>query len=130
MPAAEQTFEHGLMYWWSGTQQIYVLMNGGSWSRYPNTWHEGEELIAVTPPAGLYAPERGFGKVWRLYPEVQDSIGWGTRPEKELQGATSGVYQRFEHGTMLYSWAINGHGRRIYVLYAGGAYSIFDDPTG
>ena len=39
--AAEQVFENGTMYWWSGNQQIYILTAGVGWSQYPNTYSEG-----------------------------------------------------------------------------------------
>jgi hypothetical protein len=122
-PATEQTFENGTMYWWGATQQIYVLLHSKRWSQYPNTWHEGEILEPLTPHEGLYAPERGFGKVWRTYPAVSDGLGWAEAPE---QGQT-GVYERFEHGTMLYSPRLNGHGAQIYVLYSDGTFATYPD---
>lgn len=129
MPAAEQVFENGLMYWWSGTQQIFVLGKRQQWQRYPNTYQDNEELEPLTPPTGFYAPLRGFGKVWQQNVAVQQTLGWALKPEAALQGATSGVYLRFEGGSMLYAWAVNGHARRIYVLYGDGTYSIFADPS-
>lgn len=125
--AAEQVFESGLMYWWKANQQIYVFEGGetGRWSIYPNTYREGEELIALDPPPGLYEPVRGFGKVWRENPSIGNTLGWGTGPEIGL----TGVYQRFEHGTMLYSFAVNGHERQIYVLFPNGSYTIYPDPN-
>ena len=124
-PAAEQIFETGTMYWWDANQQIYVLAGGssGQWSVYADTWSEGEELKPLSPPPGLYAPVRGFGKVWRNYPAVSDALGWGLQPEVPL----TGVYQRFQHGTMLYSWELNDHGRQIYVLFADGSYTTYPD---
>ncbi len=117
-PAAEQIFERGLMYWWSGNDEIYALMEiggpgTGMWARWLNTWREGEPLAPRTPPPGLHAPQRGFGKVWREQGEVESRLGWARAPETGL----TGVFQPFERGVMLYSWAINGHGPQIYVLY-------------
>ncbi len=125
-PAAEQVFETGTMYWWSGNQQIYVLTgrSSGHWSVYPNTYREGEDLTVLSPPAGFYAPVRGFGKVWRDNPAVSDALGWGEGPEAGL----TGVYQRFANGTMLYAFAANGHGRQIYVLYDNRAFATYPDP--
>ncbi len=123
--AAEQVFESGTMYWWGQNQQIYVLSGtrGGSFSVYPNTWREGEELAELDPPSGLHAPVRGFGKVWRNYPAVNDALGWGLRPEAAIKG----VFQRYEKGTMLWSPAANGHGARIYVLFSDGSFAVYPD---
>lgn len=124
-PAAEQIFETGTMYWWGSNQQIFVLDGGrsGTWTTYPNTWQEGEEQTPLEPPPPLVAPVRGFGKVWRNNPAVSEALGWGERPESGL----TGVYQRFEDGTMLFSPAINGHEPQIYVLFADGSFTIFPD---
>jgi hypothetical protein len=120
--AAEQIFEHGLMYYWSGTDEIYVLVGagtpgGGQWFRLPNTWHEGEALAPLTPPPGLLAPERGFGKAWRESQMLQVYLGWARLREAGFAGAS----QRFQRGVMLYSGDINGHPGRIYVLYDANA---------
>jgi uncharacterized protein with LGFP repeats len=124
--ATEQVFENGTMYWWSGNQQIYILAAGGGWSQYPNTYSEGEDLgEPLTPPPGLFPPERGFGKVWRTTPAIERSLGWAKAPEVPL----TGVYQRFANGTMLYSWNINEHGPQIYVLLSDGSVGIYPDPS-
>jgi hypothetical protein len=110
----------------SGNQQIYVLANGVGWSQYPNTYREGDDLgDPLSPPPGYFAPVRGFGKVWRTTPAVESSLGWGTTPEAPM----TGVYQRFERGTMLYAWNVNGHGRQIYVLFGDGSFDVFPDPN-
>jgi hypothetical protein len=38
-------------------------------------------FAALTPPPGRYEPQRGFGKVWRDFPEVREALGWATLPE-------------------------------------------------
>ncbi len=123
--SAEQLFENGLMYWLAATQRIYVLRTGsGVWSQHPNTYVDGEQLSTPEPPPGNYAPVRGFGKLWLTNENVRDTLGWGTTPEV----GQDGVYQRFQRGTMLYSWAINGHAPRIYVLLSDGSYRVYLDP--
>ena len=124
-PVVEQVFENGLMYWWGPSQQIFVLTGEGSgmWSAFPNTYTDGADQTPLTPPLGGYAPERGFGEVWRNYPAVSDALGWGRAPELPLMG----VYQRFEHGIMLYSWQLNGHPRQIYVLFNNGSFVTYPD---
>jgi hypothetical protein len=107
---AEQAFEHGRMLWLApipiassipGPAQgasIYVLYNAGVmdtwgvWQRYDDFWvpSQPESDPTLQPPAGLYQPLRGFGKIWREMPGVRDKLGWATAPE---QGYTDGAYQ-------------------------------------
>jgi hypothetical protein len=107
VPAAEQVFEHGRMIWLdtipaastrSGLIQaasVYVLYDAGVldawgvWQVYVDTWTatEPESDPALVPPTGLYQPVRGFGQVWRAYPEVRDRLGWALAPERGFQGA-------------------------------------------
>ena len=76
---------------------------------HAHSWRAGEVLA---PPPGLYAPEQGFGKLWRAHGDIQTRLGWARAPETGI----TGVVQRFERGMMLYSPAVNGHGPLIYVL--------------
>jgi len=45
----------------------------------------------------LYAPVRGFGKVWFANADVRQRLGWATAPESSVSAAI----QEFEHGTMM-----------------------------
>ncbi len=89
---AEQVFERGRMFWIRHTRQIWVMVNvppdnpGGDWFCYNDTYQEGEPEIDpnLVPPAGLYQPRRGFGKLWRNHPELQEGLGWAITPEFEL----------------------------------------------
>jgi hypothetical protein len=107
--AAEQAFQNGWMIWLapisgantaSGSAQgpsIYVLYNTDltstwpQWQGFDDLWEAGQSEFdpAITPPAGLYQPQRGFGKVWRDQPEVRARLGWATVPEHGF----AGVYQ-------------------------------------
>ncbi len=69
---------------------IYVFYNQPAPGRSDPAYHvyndefsEGdpESDPAIVPPTGLYQPIRGFGLVWRTYPEVRDGLGWATAPE-------------------------------------------------
>ena len=43
-------------------------------------------MPAATPPqAGLYAPWRGFGKLWVEQPALRDTIGWATEPQAQAR---------------------------------------------
>lgn len=116
-----QSFEHGQMLWRSDTDEIIVLPRDGGWSVYPDSWAEGETLSDPgNPPSGLIAPARGFGKLWRVRPDVRASLGWATGNEQQFSGAV----QEFAGGRML--WASD---RSITVLYTGGSWQGLPDPT-
>jgi serine/threonine-protein kinase len=84
---------------------IYALYNNGTYQRYVDDWVEGIDPMAgaENPPAGKLAPIRGFGKVWRINPPVQQGLGWATTNEN----GTSGQIQRFERGEMIFVAALN-----------------------
>jgi alkanesulfonate monooxygenase SsuD/methylene tetrahydromethanopterin reductase-like flavin-dependent oxidoreductase (luciferase family) len=108
--AAFQAFEHGRMIWRADTDEIYVLYADGSRSNYNNTWDESQPVDdpARVPPAGLYQPVRGFGKLWRTEAGLGEKMGWALAPE---QGYEMWV-QWFEGGTMLL-----GPQGEIYALF-------------
>ncbi|MCX7680518.1 MAG: NBR1-Ig-like domain-containing protein [Anaerolineae bacterium] len=90
--AAEQPFEHGRMIWLQEVRagstayqkMILVFFNNGRFERYQDTWTEAEPESdpSIVPPAGLYQPVRGFGKLWRTDPAIRDRLGWATAPEQ------------------------------------------------
>jgi hypothetical protein len=126
--SVEQLFEGGQMYWREAGHQHWVMQGGatGSWRRYTDVQDSDPDPV-VPPPAGLYRPAGGFGKLWQKYPAIRESMGWATTPELPF----TGVIQRFEGGTLLFAPAIHGHSRRIYVLYNSGVFAIVrDDYTG
>jgi hypothetical protein len=88
--AAEQPFTGGVMIWLESAGAIYVFFPDGQWQRFADTWTEAEAEsdATLTPPAGLYQPVRGFGKVWREHADVQERLGWATSVEL---GYTSAV---------------------------------------
>ena len=111
--AAEESFEHGYMYWRQDDTFLYVLNSNGTWQGYDDTWTSAEPEwdASITPPWGLYQPKRGFGKVWRDNSSVRSGLGWATTEERGFHGSI----QRFEHGMMLWSDV-----RGIFVLYSDG----------
>jgi hypothetical protein len=107
--AAFQPFERGRMFWREDLQRIYVLHQGGTWASYEDTWTPDQGEPDLSPPQGLYAPVRGFGRVWSLELEgPPSSIGWGTAPERGY----AMVVQPFAHGLLL-----SGFDGEIYALY-------------
>lgn len=98
-PAAVQSFENGQMVWLGKTQEILVVLYDGEWRSFADTFKEGEPERdpSLVTPGELLQPERGFGKVWRANPDVQEAIGWATQKE---QGVTATV-QEYERGRMV-----------------------------
>ena len=101
--AAEQVFEGGRMLWlrdgslvgdnYGGQPLIFVLYtSGNSWELYVDTWNstEPDSDPAIVPPEGLYQPIRGFGKVWRNNPKVQQQLHWALANEQGFET----LYQR------------------------------------
>lgn len=91
--AAEQVFENGRMMWIRFNRQIWVMVanegdpNSGDWYCYLDTFEEGEPEIdpELEPPSeDLIQPRRGFGKIWRNNPDLQEALGWAITPEFEL----------------------------------------------
>jgi hypothetical protein len=92
---AEQVFEGGRMFWLEPSLEIWVIIEGGQWMVYPDTFQEGQPEYdpELTPPAGLQQPIRGFGKVWREHEDVREGLGWA----KDVEYGYSTAY-RYDHG--------------------------------
>ncbi len=118
IPAAEQAFEGGRMLWRGDKHIIYVLTDQGVWFAYEDTYQAAEQLGVEAPPSDLLAPERGFGKVWRERPEVRQTLGWATEPERGFTGAA----QAFGGGALIWS-----DRKEIFVLHADGRWEVFAD---
>ncbi len=92
LAAAEQYFENGVMVYVAiphGTTvegRIYVVRTRPlpvEYTLYPDTWREGQpETADLAPPPGLIEPKRGFGKLWRENPDLRQTLGWATGPER------------------------------------------------
>jgi hypothetical protein len=100
LPASTQQFERGDMLWlserkWSPAifgypPTIFAFVNPGpTLGHYgSDSWVAGQDADtpAATPPqAGLYAPWRGFGKLWIEQPALRDTIGWATEPQAQAR---------------------------------------------
>ena len=119
---AEQPFEQGLMIWDSGTRQIYVLLDDGTWQAFADTWTE-EVDPAYDPdlPPPPEQPQRGFGKVWReQLGGPGASIGWALANER----AVDGWKQLFDGGLLLWTDA-----RQEGAPNSGTAYLLYNDST-
>jgi hypothetical protein len=84
---AEQDFQNGRMFWLEPVDQIWVIWTNERgetiWSVYDDEFEDGmvESDPNITPPEGLYQPERGFGKLWRDNDDVRNQLGWAVQPE-------------------------------------------------
>ncbi|HYP21487.1 MAG TPA: hypothetical protein VEY08_15550 [Chloroflexia bacterium] len=89
-----QPFQHGYMLDLAGygPNTILALFDDGTMQRFQNTYRQGEGEPEMNPPAGLYAPKRGFGKVWRegTGARVRERLGWATAPETVAVAPQSG----------------------------------------
>lgn len=99
--AAAQHFERGTMLWLE-TPGVYYILTGAPLGS-ADTYHNYPLLRAadplnitqdtsgsVTAPAGLFAPESGFGLLWRgdttpAFNDLNDKLGWATAPEFAYQ---------------------------------------------
>ncbi|MCA9915798.1 MAG: hypothetical protein KC496_20730 [Anaerolineae bacterium] len=112
IPAAQQRFQRGTMLWLNGEIAVLYDLNSAL-ETYADTFTDGvdPETSGETAPAGLYAPIRGFLKVWSSQPNVRNGLGWATAPE---QGATATVLN-FDNGRMIWLAGTN----QIYALFNG-----------
>jgi hypothetical protein len=104
IPAAIQTMENGVMIWTrvsEADQRIYTYVEGRYYAVYPDTFQEGvdPEQPDVQPPEGLFAPRRGFGKVWINNPNLREDIGWALERNERAETAT---VQDFDTGVMVW----------------------------
>jgi hypothetical protein len=104
LPAAWQTYQGGSMLWLNG--EIFAFYSAsGTYQYFIDTFTEGVDPQAGTEsaPSGLFAPIRGFYKVWANNATARATLGWANAPEV---GVTASVLA-FEGGWMV-SWAGKG----------------------
>lgn len=122
---AEQHFDGGTMLWNEHDKRIYVLYNdpaqgyfaGPQWAAYPDEWTEGmpETDETIEPPVGRKQPRRGFGLVWRTYPEVRQGLGWATDSESGYSQSVQITARRIHNWTYIAArhdgtWALGPDG--------------------
>lgn len=124
VPAAEQHFQGGYMFWRGDTRTIYVFVGdtdtSGAWYEFKDSWVEGEPIPSVggTPTAGSYVPVRGFGKVWANSEGIRQALGYAVDQETNIDA----VWQPFERGYAL--WTAD---RVIRFLYDDGRWERYND---
>ncbi len=128
-PGALQVFEHGRMYYSTrvtedssgpgvifalcGTAEAGRLLRGDVNGVFIDTWTASQDPGGGPAPApGRYYPQRGFGKVWRDHPEVQQCLGYATNATETAFPITVQIFQR---GYFLLS--DTPEGRFIYAIH-------------
>jgi hypothetical protein len=117
IPGSYQRFEHGLMIWFAPRPAppagalppsiITISLPDRQVTLESDTWQSGsdpETPDVGAPPAGLYPPARGFGKLWSEHPELRARLGWATEPQPLASGVT---YQHFSSGLLLRLYGID-----------------------
>ncbi len=131
LAVAEQLFEHGQMFWIRYNRQIWVLIadaqnpNAGDWFCFNDTFVEGEPETdpSLTPPdPSLFQPRRGFGKLWRARPDLQESLGWATTSEYELTSA----YTYIPGGYVENGVYVSGPGEHRLTTFYNASVSFFE----
>ncbi len=103
--ASFDMFENGYMIWRADTSDIYVLSNDGQVRVVKDRWLGEMITFPDPPPAGMFQPMRGFGRVWVDNPAIRAAIGWSVS---------------FEQGyTMTYQWS-SDYTPRLYLNWPDG----------
>lgn len=99
IPAAWQNFQTGIMVWLNGEILVFYSVSD-TYQSLPDTFIEGAdpETTSETPPTGLFAPIRGFLKVWSGNSAVRNGLGWATNNE----AGTTATVQSFSNGRMIF----------------------------
>ncbi|MEO1289939.1 MAG: hypothetical protein AAFV93_19455 [Chloroflexota bacterium] len=99
IPAAWQDFEGGIMIWLNGEILVFTTSTD-TFQSLPDTFIEGSdpETSSETPPTGLFAPIRGFLKVWSGNSVIRTNLGWATN----VENGTVATVQSFNNGRMIH----------------------------
>jgi hypothetical protein len=85
--AAYQAFENGYMIWRydAGSIDVFIGKDGGqTYSSYRNRFYAAmpDNPVVASPPAGLFRPINGFGKLWGNVASLRQQLGWAVAPEQ------------------------------------------------
>ncbi len=97
--SAAESFERGAMLWRSDTNRSYLFSNDGRWQVIDASWDGQTPPGRGEPPAGLLAPERGFGYAWGTQDEIFARLGWA----RDIERGFCAEVQEFEQGFLLQS---------------------------
>jgi hypothetical protein len=109
-----QAFERGQLLRLDEARQAYVLLTGGRF--WTVTLDFSREPFALsgfgTPPAGLLAPDKLFGRLWRD-PKISQTLGWALSAERSF----TGILQETMRAILLLD-----DQRRVQVLFHEGSF--------
>jgi hypothetical protein len=120
------------MLWLEREDVIYAFFADNTYARFDGSQLQGDIETGdggVVPPAGLVAPIRGFGLVWRGEVEgmannwVGEKLGWGLAPEFGFETR----YQPDIQPTHTALYLRDGDGRIIYLDPSLSAWSIYEE---
>jgi hypothetical protein len=97
----------------SGGITVYFGKDGGmEWATYRNGMYARmrNNPVQANPPAGLFKPINGFGKLWGNTPALRQKLGWAVAPEQ----AYTMTIQRAQM-TGLHESNTLPDGRRIFI---------------
>ena len=100
--SAWEAFERGAMFWRSDNNRAYAFFADNLWSPVDERWDGQPAPSRGDPPAGLRAPERGFGYAWAIRDDLFQRLGWATDQERGF----CAVIQSFDRGFILQSSAV------------------------
>ena len=132
--AAAQHFERGMMIWVEARGQ-YVILIKDTPDEAKGVFHLVSDPLTVyqdtsaniAPPDGLYAPESGFGLVWRgdVFEEgegFRDLLGWALEPEFGYETVVQGGMMTTPH----WSVYLRGPEGKVIGLIHLGRWAVVD----
>lgn len=105
-----QPFEHGVMLWFSDSEQIYVMTNDGLLRIYVDQFVEGQPDPPDQAPADRFTPVRGFGMIWTALGGAESPLGWALANEVGYDAA------RQPAGRTSYTTYIQAPGDTVYAI--------------
>jgi hypothetical protein len=82
-----QPFERGLMLWFADARLIYALVDDGTGALFADTYAD-EPQPPLTPPPGLFVPQRGFRVIWESLGAAESPLGWALAAETGFDALT------------------------------------------
>jgi hypothetical protein len=121
--SAEEGFVNGFMLWREDTQQVYAIINDGTWIQgIAAPFDESRDPeYSCGPHSSPPSPRRGFSKVWCGNNTIHSKLGNATEYEAGFCMAGGGpceTFQDFNGGMMFYSQRSN----RAYALMSDGTW--------
>jgi hypothetical protein len=135
--AAAQRFERGTMIWLEQLGRYFILdeapVEPGSDRKQLHNVYDPLEIMNdssadIDPPQGLFAPQSGFGLVWRgdvdSSPGFRQSLGWALAPEFGYEAVFQCDDALPSGGRSWQSCFLRGPGGEILALHPLGGWVI------